>query len=390
MVLNKYLLIFFIAVFSISSIVYAQDEELVPGFFIDKSFGEIKIFQRLVWEKDENALNYEAVIQRYNEGFRTFQTHTTENIYLDVSLPPGRYRFVVTPFDFLNRRGDASEWRSFEVLAAYEPKIIRFLPENFNLDQFHDRILYIDGINLLRESEIYLTDGFKQLYPVKISIFNNRRAVLEFDTFRLTEGSYDIYVLNPGGLDTKAGRFGVRYKKPLDIFFKMAWKPAIPVFGELNDLFGANLFIPGYSLGVEAVSSYLGGINGGIEFEGSVYMINPAVSFRLGYDKLIDGFNNAQDGALIIDCNFNVVFQRRFNYRKNIFTMRAGCGFTSVTSSGNYEPDDDFALSLNIGFSFLNQIHDILYLDLGIDGAYYVSGLNSALLRPRIGLAWKF
>jgi hypothetical protein len=75
--------------------------------------------QRLTWIGDEYAMRYEVIIEQeeageYNNVLRKF----TEESFIEVSLPSGKYRWQVIPYDFLNQPVPETEWMDFEVLSG--------------------------------------------------------------------------------------------------------------------------------------------------------------------------------------------------------------------------------------------------------------------------------
>ena len=394
MVLNKLprIIFFTILLINVSFTVYAQEgEEIVPGYFLDYEGPQVRIFQRLVWDIiDEYALNYEIVIQVYNNGYRDYYTETTTGFHINISLPPGFYRYSVTPYDYLGRRGEESDWEEFVVLAAHRPRIERFAPYAFFLDQDFPRVLNIAGFNFLTESEIYLRGANNNLIPIEVTIVNRRRAQLIFDDKTLIDGLYDIYIKNPGNLESHLGGFLVSYRKPLDLFIKAAYTPVVPVYGDLKELFGTKLFLTGAAIGFEAVSSRRNTFNGGMEIAASAYFISPAGAFRIGLNNIAEGFMEANEGAAFADLDINMAFQKRFNRNKNTITARFGCGPTFFTSYGSYDYDDAISFHLNFGISSYFLIHEILYLDAGVDFSHYFIRNSFGLIKPRIGLVWKF
>ena len=77
---------------------------------------ELRFVQRLTWVGDEYAMRYEVIIEKEeNEKYkRELQEFTTAS-FLEVSLSPGKYRFQVIPYDFLNLPVPVTGWMDFEV-----------------------------------------------------------------------------------------------------------------------------------------------------------------------------------------------------------------------------------------------------------------------------------
>jgi hypothetical protein len=72
--------------------------------------------QRLTWGGDEYATRYEVIIEKEEDGKykRVLQEFTT-NFFIDVSLPSGKYRFKVIPYDFFDLPVPETAWMDFEV-----------------------------------------------------------------------------------------------------------------------------------------------------------------------------------------------------------------------------------------------------------------------------------
>lgn len=375
----------FIAFFLfISSNVFADDTPpMEAGYFIDNTGENLNIKQRFVWEKEEYALRYEIEIQRFDFVYSNYLIESTEKTYIEVSLPPGKYRYSVTPFDLLGMRADASEWKGFEVFPAHMPVIQKFIPEIFYLDINQERILNITGINFQPETKIYLSNSDNTLLPVKLNIISGNRAELVFDDKLLIPGEYDIHIINPGEFKTMANGFNIGYRKPLDVFFRVGYNPGIPIYGEMQDIFGTNLFLAGLSLSLESVSSKRSTFNGGLEFGASLLYINSKLSLKMDNDSSLE------DGMLFTDININIVLQKRFNNWKNYFTFRFGFGITALSGFGNYS-DGDIGVHLNANLSSMFRISNILFLDIGADFSHYFADEITGLIKPRLGLVWKF
>ena len=74
---------------------------------------------RLVWTADSNAMNYEVKVEVNDKGdFKPVAHELTQESSITVTLPIGRYRCQVIPYDFLEKPGRASRWISFEVKSA--------------------------------------------------------------------------------------------------------------------------------------------------------------------------------------------------------------------------------------------------------------------------------
>ena len=85
---------------------------------------DVRYIQRLTWVGDEYTMRYEVIIERYeNRRYSNFFRDFTEKEFIEVSLPPGNYRYQVIPYDYLNVPIQVTEWSEFEILKA-SPSIL--------------------------------------------------------------------------------------------------------------------------------------------------------------------------------------------------------------------------------------------------------------------------
>ena len=387
---NK-LLVFLVTIICFFSAGALRAQE--AGFYIDYSGDKPRIIQKLVWEKEEYAMQYEVDIQLYREGppsgFYEYEKKTTAGFFLDIILHPGKYRYNVTPYDYLGRSGESSEWIEFEIFTAYHPVIEEFSPGAFYLDKHKKRELTISGINLYDESNIYLRNQSHDFFPVDMNFIDDNKVLLYFDDEKLSSGTYEIYAVNPGGLESVTGEFIIRYRKPLDIFLKAAYTPVIPIYGELNELFSDGFYLAGVTLGLEFISSKRAVVNTGFEISYTGYLLNSAVSFKSKLSEVLEGIFNSSDGMAIHDIDVNLSIQKRFFKRRMAATLRLGCGFSIINGAEIYN-QKNFSVHLNIGLSYMALLFDIFHLEIGADFDHHFSGESSGIIKPKLALVWKF
>jgi len=370
--------------------IFADDDssDLEAGYFIDVSGDVPRIVQRFVWEKEVYASRYEITIQSYNGFYTDFIIENTEKTFFEVSLHPGLYRYSVVSFDLLDMRAEASPWKQFEIIGTYVPQVRKFLPEAFYLDRDNERVLHISGINFFEDSNIYLSNDFNKLIPVSVTVISEENAVLVFDDKLLVPGDYNIYIFSPTGIGTKTGTFKISYSKPLDYFIRTAYTPVVPIYGEAMDLFTADLFLVGFSLGIELISSKRNTFNGGFEFAASAFFLNPYVSLEANYADYIDGLEGAGDSAFFCDFDLNFAFQKRLFVNEVFLTLRCGVGMALFSGFGVIA-DNGIALKLNLNFSTMFRIYKILHIDIGAEYSHYISNESFGIIKPRIGLVWR-
>jgi hypothetical protein len=115
---NKKYLLLAIILFVFTSFLSAQ----TSGYFIEEKGDEVKYVQRFVWKGGEHTLYYEVVFEREVNGTYTpYLKETTKAKFIEVSLPPGPYRFRVIPYDILGKPAEGSQWVNIHVFAVTQP-----------------------------------------------------------------------------------------------------------------------------------------------------------------------------------------------------------------------------------------------------------------------------
>ncbi|MDR0289576.1 MAG: hypothetical protein LBI06_01415 [Treponema sp.] len=167
--------------------------------------------QRLVWSADKNTLRYEVIIEKEEGGqYHLLQQEFTELAHFEISLPPGRYRYRVIPYDLRNRPGQGSDWESLDVVFSPREQVLNvFSPYTFDLNENIEWTFYVSGEKLTPESEIYLyhSESSRIFVPILTEILNNDEAWLAFTYDQLIPGIYEVYFINPGDLEARKGYF---------------------------------------------------------------------------------------------------------------------------------------------------------------------------------------
>ena len=180
---------------------------------------------RLTWSEDENTLRYEVVIERaeeeqYQEVLRKF----TDTFFIDVPLPPGKYRCRVTPYDFLEKPWGGSQWMYFEVLPPQEPEPPE--PEQQEEAKEEPTIVYA-----LPEPEPVEQIEYQEPLPPE------------------------------------------EHQKHFDFYLSAAWMPLLPIYGMKNQFFGQSILIS-VAARFGVLYSSLSVLNIGLEAAGSWYTFN--------------------------------------------------------------------------------------------------------------------
>lgn len=367
-------------------------------YYLKEDEGESRIYQRLAWQADQNALRYEVVIEQLTEeteeqseeetgeqsGEETFiemQRVFTGESFIEVSLSPGKYRYRVTAFDFLNRPGIASDWAVLEILIARIPELLDFSPRVFYVDVDSPRVITVLGRNISGDTEMYLQQQGKDRVIVPKEIVNNdslseedaedsaeqyQQVFLFFDRKRLVPGNYRLYLKNPGNFDASGGPFEIGFNPKFDMYIGLAYTPLIPSFAGAAVRFG---MVPikktfgFFGLELSANWHYITSNSGG--YSASYQTIGPEL---------------------------NVLYQIWLSNRIMAITIRAGGGLGVTMNYRNADPElntriDSLLPLAKAGPGFLWLINRRFFIEAELDFIYWFTGMSHApgFIRPWLG-----
>jgi len=363
------------------------------GYFIDPNSDEPRFIQRLTWSGGENALRYEVEIEKREGGsYQRYLREFTTALFIEVSLPPGEYRFRVIPHDALDRQSAGSQWTAIEVRPALIPELYGTSQEFIYSDNNLILALNINGNNFVPDAEIFLQDPYgAHIVPDKIEFRNSGNVRLLFDSRRLNPGEYRIVIRNPGGLESGMGGIIVAYPepetepeiehepedepeqedvpepepeqgglnllKPIIINFGAAWTPVFPIYGRALDDGGSLL---GGTANASAVFSIPLNVYIGSELTAVFY-----------FNEL------SETGTMAV--GVNLLMQKWLPRQSMAFNFRLGAGYVM----------DSKKISINMGVSFLLRAFSKFYAEAGLDyvnfNDYDSSGIPSGFFRPRLG-----
>jgi hypothetical protein len=395
----RYIIFTFLLFFLFVPLLHAQTDGPVAGtrYFLDTSSDTPRFVQRLSWVGGEYALRYEVVIERVDSGnYHEVLREFTSALFIDVSLLQGRYRFCVIPFDYLGSPGARSNWMYIEVLAALIPELDYF-PDSFVYSD--DDTIYemnISGRNLVAGAEIYLHDSDSgRIDPFNIYINEDRSGMrLSFYKEQLLAGNYELFVKNPGGLETsryltvvllestepeleliELPKLVIESSKRFNFFVSIAWMPLFSVYDNGNRFHDKLFFPAGVAFRLGMASAKRGAVNFGVEF--------------LGQWCALDSSYGEHSTMHFLTPGLNLLMQKWSPNEKTAMTFRLGAGYGSLLSSSNTESFLD-SVHANLSISFLGLIGKYTYFEAGIDFSHWFTGSVSGSFRPWIGLGFRF
>ncbi|GHV84418.1 hypothetical protein AGMMS50230_00260 [Spirochaetia bacterium] len=348
------------------------------AYYVKETFDGVEFVQRLSWPGDENAFQYELIIEQPEQGeaYRTITKFT----FAEFSLPPGNYRYRVVVYNLLRQPESVSAWKAFTILPALQPEITAFSPRFFDPRQGQITIT-IEGQNLLPDAEVSLErKGISwppRLYQADPS---GERAVLVYDELPL--GAYTIRIKNPGGFETSRRGFEAGAVYRFQLLF--AYAPVLPLGGYLFRPFDNFIYPAGAQM--RAAGFFLQGSWGSLGAETVV-----------SWAYLKDRQNSAAITAHVGEAGLNILYRWNFNPRLAL-KARVGGGLAAVVNlsfdfgiikSPAYHT---FSLMAEGGLSLEWRFYRAFYAELGADyiRVFSKDTARPSYLRPFAGLGWQF
>jgi hypothetical protein len=365
------------------------EQSYTPEYRIDE---DGKIIQTLTWNRS-NAYYYEVEIQRRNEAkeWEAYAKERTEEIFLDVSLPPGMYRYRILSYNVLGRVAAASSWTGVRIYPAREPVVESFSPAAFHVDSHQEEFtLILEGCDLMDEAVMYIiakTEKAKPIEPLSIQ-HSEDGAFLSavFSARGLTLGDYDIVITNPGGLRTVKEGFAVSFEKPVDLPFSLGYAPFLPLYGSLFTEYDSFF----YPLGFYGRFSVL-------PFKRLWGNIGGELHVRFADITTEDG-RFTLNGQLLL-ATVSALYQRRFMDYTMALNFRLGGGIAPVINmqfehndGSNSEKQTALYVSLAAGISWQWYVWRGFFIEAGLDYVQLIarSGTPPGFVQASAGLGWKF
>ena len=356
------------------------------GYFVGTETGEPRFFQRLAWRGGGYALRYEVVIERdVNGTYRGHAREFTTALYIDVSLPPGKYRFRVIPYDVLNRPGEASEWKYIEVLPALKPALFaarpEYVPEGTSGGP-SGYVINISGSNISPGAEVFIrrADG-ERIVPETLDSGDGNSVRVFVESDKLIPGEYEIVIINPGGLEASIA--GVRLSppgpeketaigllKPALFSIGLAWIPSLPAYGDYLKG-GSSVF------GITALVNMLFLIPTDVYIGPELSVLYYTVDYPYSDSITAAGFN------------LRLLARKWFTGQRAALSFRAGVNYETLLDNSD-KINAVMGASLLLRFANNELSSNDLLLEGGLDYSHIFSETPGGLFRPWLGISFQF
>ncbi|GHV33262.1 hypothetical protein AGMMS4952_24970 [Spirochaetia bacterium] len=378
---------------------FTQEPHDPRNFFIERT---LRFIQRLSWIQDEAVLRYEVTIEAEQGGtYKGVVWESTKENFLNVSLPPGRYRYQIGVYNFLDELEYTMDWVYFTVLNAFQPTIHRFTPTEFFLENRDSWRITVTGENIAAGAEGSLRpldDSGQVIYPEKSEIEGNT-ARLTFSKTQLAPGLYAVYIRNPGGLEDSRGVFTVHpqrwgagngkvdgSKRP-DFIVSAGYAPLMPLYGEL---FREDAFIHPAPLGFAVKGGVLP-----LKRDWGYLGAELGVSWNYLKEEK-EGYTIS---AQMMEVQVGLLYQLRLPNPVMAFNFRLGAGIGILTdfhfehADGRNDTMAGMYPSLDAGISFQWHIKGPFFIEAGVDFTHLLSlgdPSQPGYLQPVLNAGWQF
>ncbi|GHV60315.1 hypothetical protein AGMMS49587_01220 [Spirochaetia bacterium] len=345
---------------------------------------------------------YEVTIEAEQDGtYKGVLWKTTKENFLDVSLPPGRYRYQTGVYNFLDELEYTMNWVYFTVLNAIQPTIHRFTPTEFFLGDRGPWHITVTGENIAAGAEGALRplDGSGSIiYPENTEIEGNA-ARLIFSKKQLVPGLYEVYIRNPGGLEDSRGVFTVHPRRwngkeaaegstRPDFIVSAGYAPLMPLYGEL---FREDAFIHPAPLGF----AVKGGVLPLKRDWGSL-----GAELGVSWNYLKEEKKGYTISAQAAELQAGLLYQLWLPPNRTMaFNFRLGTGIGILTNfhfehaDGRNDTMAGMYLSLDAGVSFQRHIKGPFFIEAGLDFTHLLSPGDPSqpgYFHPILNALWQF
>jgi hypothetical protein len=286
----------------------------------------------------------------------------------------------------LGKPSEASRWAEFKVYNAVKPEI--YMPDD-ELEYYNDKQgskFEFNGKNIEPDAQVYFVNSKgEHIFPSDIIRSGDGSSLLvAFDKNQLVEGEYEVFIVNPGGLETSMG--GIDYKTYRERFGLMhyiagvSFMPSFQIFGDNYD-FERFLFHINARIGIISCmfsNSYIG-----MEFAFSRYTkfmneYDHDYFYDYDHDYYYYEYDLIQGGYTF---SYNILFFNWLPGRNAAVNFRIGAGFELQPMELSF---------INMGISFMYRIYDRYNIEAGVNFPHSLIDGSTGNIHTWVGLTVLF
>ena len=359
-------------------------------YFIQEGEAGAVLYQRLSWEAINDIFGFEFRLEQRDAAgsWHEIDKKTVRDNFIDVSLPPGNYRYKVTVINLLEQKEATSAYRNFDILIAYQPEVESVSPRLIYLDEFFDGKFSVTGVNFFDDTVFVFEKsggGTITLEPAEVSK-DGKKARFELNANRFQPGTYVFIARDKSGLSAKSEDVIFRFQKPVDTYVSLGYA--------FTGFTGESVFKTYYNRTVAP----LGGA-----FRFTVLPFKRTYGhfgFNVNYSaamlrKQFDDYT--LDGALMLThVNAAYVYpiiKHRLNLGIHagagaVFLMQSKFSFGGSAESPAYWY---WGFDMDAGTALQVFVYKKMYLELNVDHFFvFRDGLPKYMFQPQFSVGWMF
>lgn len=384
-----------------------------------------EIRQPFSWDSAGDVLKYEITIEQYSilhNGWMKYFEHETNDeetqnciIYIEPTLPPGKYRSTIKVYNILGiLESSLTSQDEFLVRQAFQPEVRNvtyplYSRSTIYLDDLDNNgVVEVEGRNLfnlpetrqpvpdIQATEYYLEGSKGKIKPESIIHHDdsNRKLTLQFDMKELDVGKYHLVAKDASGLHSEnnaSSEFAVKFRKWMDFDIEAGYTYGIVLHDDtIENYLGNTMFPLSGQFKISLIPIKFNRVYFGLGIRGNYSYFK---SEHEGYD--IDG--NIMNGHVILICQIPRPLPIG-KPRSWFLEVHGGVGVTYFHNVKFHFPHDivskqlnTLSLSYDAGASLMFYLTKRLFVELGAD---YVFTQNKDMpmgeALPYAGIGWQF
>ena len=360
-------------------------------YFIREGEAGAVLYQRLSWEAIDDIFGFEFALEQRDaaDSWHEIDKKTVHDNFIDVSLPPGNYRYKVTVINLLEQKEASSAYRNFDILIAYQPEVGSVTPRLIYLDEFFDGKFTVTGGNFFDDTVFVFEKaggGTITLEPAEVSK-DGKKARFELNVNRFQPGTYVFVARDKSGLTDKSEDVAFRFQKPVDTYISLGYA--------FTGFTGESVFKTYYDRTVAP----LGGVSrlSVLPFKRTYGHFGFNVNYSAAMlRKQLDDYT--LDGALMLTHLNAAYVYPIIEHRLNLDT-HAGAGAVFLMQSkfsfdgGSVESPAYWywGLDIDAGTAVQVFVYKKMYLELNVDHFFvFRNGLPKYMFQPQFSVGWMF